>query len=494
MKKLVSLVLVMILLASAMPFALADAAKNDLTVILGAEFTTLDPQALPASADINFCTNIFDPLVNLAADGSIVPRLATSWDISEDGLHYTFKLREGIKFHNGNDFTAEDAKLSVERFRDETWMQFASFPVDSCDIVDDYTIVINLKYPYGAFLSELWYCEMIDSDYYASCTEEKFARNPVGTGAYKFVRWNAGQNIVLEANNEYWDGAPSIQTLNFKFIVDTNQAYLAMENGEADFYFAPSATDFLQAQQNPALGTDSTRSNYFYFASFNADIVPKEVRQALMYAVDREALNVYVNEATGIVADMALVEGQEGFTTDITTYEYNPAKAKELLAAAGAEGYTMNYYYADNTFNKRLGEALQFMFSDVGVTLEPTPVESGTWWATFDTEPYGMSRGGYPMEKANTDSCYFDMFHSTLGTFNVAHIKNADVDALLEQARTEQDAAVRNELYIQVNQILSEEAYNIPLFFTSAFVIYNKDLKGVAAVDDGNYQYRNYAW
>lgn len=142
-----------------------------------------------AVADINFCTNIFDGLVALDENGQVVPKLATDWVASEDGLHYTFHLREGVKFHNGNDFTADDVKLSVERFRDESWMQFASFAVDSCDIVDDYTVTINLKYAYGNFLNMLWYCAIIDSDHYSSMSEEEFARNPVGTGPFKFAEW-----------------------------------------------------------------------------------------------------------------------------------------------------------------------------------------------------------------------------------------------------------------------------------------------------------------
>ena len=494
MKKLVSLVLALMMLVCAVPAAFAGAADNSLTVILGAEFSTLDPLALPSSSEINFCTNIFDSLVKVGEDLSIQPCLATEWTVSGDGLTYTFKLREGVKFHNGNDFTAEDVKLSIERFRDETWMQFASFAVDSCEIVDDYTVNVKLKYAYGNFLTMMWYCAIIDSDYYASCSADEFARNPVGTGAYKFVKWDAAQQVVLEANEEYWNGPANIKTIVVKFVADNNQAYIAVENGEADFYFNVTATDFLQAQQAGVLGTDSCRSNYFYFASFNSDVVPKDVRQALMYAVDRDVLNVFVNEGTGIIGNMPLVEGQEGYTTDIKTYEYNPEKAKELLAAAGAEGLSLNYYYAENAFNKKLGEALQAMFSQVGVNLELTPVESGTWWATFDTEPYGMSRGGYPMEKANTDSCYYDMFHGKNGTFNVAHIKNDEIDALLDQARVELDPAVRNDIYIKVNQILAEEAYNIPLFYTAAFVIYNPALKGVSAVSDSNYQYKNFSW
>ena len=469
--------------------------REDLTVILGADFTTLDPQKLPAVADINFCTNIFDGLVALNEDNEVVPMLATDWTISEDGLHYTFHLREGVKFHNGNDFTADDVKLSVERFRDQSWMQFASFAVDSCDIVDDYTVTINLKYAYGNFINMLWYCAIIDSDYYNSVSEEEFARNPVGTGPFKFVEWVPAQHITLAANEDYWDGAPAMKEITFNFISDVNTALIAMETGQADMVFgtALSATTFLQAQENEDLATDSTVGNSFYFVNFNSDRISKEVRQALSYAIDREVINVMVNEGTGYVGDIPLVEGQEGYTTDITTYEYDPDKAKELLAAAGAEGLTLTFFYGESADNTKLGQSLQSQFANVGVNLELQPVESGTWWATFGDGDYDISRGGYPMEAANTDSCYYDMFHST-GTFNVSRISNPEIDALLDEARVSLDSERRNEIYIQVNQILSEEAYYIPLYFSASMLVYNPDLQGAHAVSTQNYQYKDLSW
>lgn len=469
--------------------------RDDLTVILGAEFSTLDPLALPSVAEINFCSNIFDGLVTLDAEGKVQPMLASDWDVSEDGLSYTFHLREGITFHNGDEMDAEDVKLSVDRFIEESWMQFASFAVKDCEIVDDHTVTINLKYAYGNFLSMLWYCAIIDADYYNSVSTEEFARNPIGTGAYKFVEWTAGQNVKLTANEEYWNGAPSIKNLTFNFIADTNTALVALETGEADMAFgtALSAVTFQQAQSNEKLATDSTVGNSFYYTNFNSSRIPKEVRQALSYAIDRETLNVMITEGTGYVGDMALVEGQEGYTTDVTTYPYDPEKAKQLLAEAGAEDLVLTFYYGESTDNTKLGETLQAQLSAVGVTLELEPVESGTWWATFEDGGYDISRGGYPMEIANTDSAYYDMFHST-GTFNVSRISNPEIDALLDEARTELDSAKRNEIYIKVNQILAEEAYFVPLYFQASTVVYNAGLKGVSAVPTQKYMYKDFSW
>ena len=286
-----------------------------------------------------------------------------------------------------------------------------------------------------------------------------------------------------------------MKKLTFNFISDTNTALVALETGEADLAFGTSlsATTFQQAQQNESLATDSTVGNSFYFVNFNSNRISKEVRQALSYAIDRDAINTLVNEGTGYLGDIPLVEGQEGYTTDITTYEYNPEKAKELLSAAGADGLTLTFYYGESADNSKLGQALQSQLANVGVTLELEPVENGTWWATFEDGNYDVSRGGYPMEKANTDSCYYDMFHST-GTFNVSRINNPEIDALLDEARTELDSAKRDEIYVQVNQILTEEAYFIPLYFSASMIVYNKDLQGVKADSTQNYQYKTMHW
>ena len=467
--------------------------RNDLTVILSSEFTTLDPQKLSANASINFCSNIFDGLVALDEESNVVPMLATDWEISPDGLDYTFHLREGVKFHNGNDLTAEDVKLSVERFRDNEWMAFASFAVDSCDIVDDYTVTIHLKFPYGNFLSMLWYCYIIDSDHYNSLSEEDFARNPVGTGAYQFVEWAPAQYVTLKANPDYWNGAPHIENLRFNFVSDSNTAMMALNTGEADLSFGVTPLNYKQAVEGGKLATDSTTGNNFYYINFNCDRISKEVRQAISYAIDRETFNVVINEDTGYLSDIALTEGQEGYTTDLTTYPYDPDKAMELLEQAGATDLSLTFYYDESSANTKMAQTLQSQLGTVGIELILEPVESGTWWSTFGNGDYDLSRSGYPMEAANTDSCYYDMFHST-GSFNVSRINNPELDALLDEARRELDPEKRNEIYIQVNQIMAEEAYYIPLYFSASLLVYNPDLQGVHALTSQNYQYKDMHW
>lgn len=473
----------------------SSSGKDSMTVIIGAEFSTLDPMALPSSAEISFCQNIFDYLVVGDENGDITGSVATDWT-TEDGTSYTFTLRDDIYFSNGDKLDAEDVVLSVERFRDESWMQYASFAVDSAEAVDENTVTINLKYAYAKFLNMLRYCAIIDSEYYNSTDYEEFARNPIGSGPYKLTSWTAGQNATLEANDKYWGEAPAIPNITINFVSDTNTVLVALENGEADLAYgtALSIVTYQEAVDGGELGTDTTTGNSFYYVNFNSQRLSKEIRQALSYATDREALNTVITEGIGTLGNFSIKEGWEGYTDDITTYEYDPEKAKSMLQEAGAENLELTFYYSSSTDNKKLGETLQSQWAQVGVNLILEEVESGTWWANFTDGGYDVSRGGYPVEVNNTDTCYYDMFHSTEGTFNVSQVSNPEIDALLEDARTEQDADTRDGIYQEVNQILSEEAYYIPLYWMPTSVVYNPDLQGVKAVASQEYHYWDYSW
>ena len=204
-------------------------------------------------------------------------------------------------------------------------------------------------------------------------------------------------------------------------------------------------------------------------------------------------MNTVITEGTGTIGNFSIKEGWEGYTDDVTTYDYDPEKAKELLAEAGADGLELTFYYSSSSDNKKLGETLQSQWAQVGVTLDLEEVESGTWWANFTDGNYDVSRGGYPVEINITDTCYYDMF-SSKGTFNVSQINDPEIDKLLEEGRVEQDSEKRNEIYQEVNKIMSDEAYYIPLYWMATDVLYNKDLQGVSAVASQEYHFCDYSW
>lgn len=467
--------------------------REDMVIIIPNDFTTLDPQKLPSYAEISFCGNIFDPLVTTNENQEAEPCLAESWEASDDKMSYTFHLRQGVKFHNGEELKANDVVYTVKRYVEEEWMSPYSFMVKDAEALDDYTVKINLKYSYGTFLSSMNYMYIVNEKTMEEMGAEA-AKHPIGTGAYKFKQWDVAQQIVLEANEDYFQGAAPIKKLTFKIITDANTAYVAMEAGEADFYFNSNPLDFEDAKNNSKLGTDECISNMYYFVGFNTEKLDKKVRQALCYAVDMDQLNILVLEGTGKVVNQPMLEGQEGYVADLPSYGKDVEKAKALLAEAGyGNGLDIDFFYGENTMNSKLGQALQSMFAEIGVNLELKPVETGTWWQLFGDGDYNVSRGGYPMEDANTDIPYFDMYHKT-GTFNVSRIDDPKLNGLLEQARSEVDQAKRDEIYKEITKIIHEEAYALPNFYTKSTLIYNADLKNAKAVNTQKYVYRNYSW
>lgn len=466
--------------------------RTDLKIILPADFTTLDPQKLDSSPTINFAANIFDPLVRLNENNEAVPMLAKEWEISDDGLEYTFTLKDGIKFHNGEILTTEDVLFTISRFTTETWFEWASFMIDKGEIIDDKTIKIILKFPYANFFGFIESMYIVNKKATTEANGE-ISDNPIGTGPYKFVKWDRAQQIILTANEDYFGGASDIKDLIFMIIPDSNTAFVALETGEADLSFDVSAVNIDQAKKNERLSVDSTISTYFYYVSFNSEkIKDKRIRQALSYAVDRNSINTIVTEGEGILSDIFLVEGQEGYTTDVMTYEYNPEKAKQLLDDAGANNLKLDFFYGESTINNKLGQVLQSMFMKVGVELELKPVETGTWWQLIDEGDYQVTRGGYPMEP-NTDSPYYDMFHSD-GTYNLSRIRNAEIDKLLESARVEMNEKKRDEMYVRINQIMAQEAYFIPTYFLPSNIVYSSSLKGVKALRNQKYMYADFYW
>jgi peptide/nickel transport system substrate-binding protein len=467
--------------------------KDTLVVILPNDFTTLDPQRVPATLDINFISNIFDTLVTLDDNQKIIPSLAKSWTVSSDGLSYTFELEQGISFHNGKELTASDVVFSVGRFMSEEWMEFGSFSIKGAEALDDYTVRLNLKYPYAKILSLLVDLFIIDEETFKEQGEDRAAREPIGTGAYKFVSWNPEQEIRLEAFDDYFRGKPPIKNLIFKIIPDSNTAFVALETGEADLSFTAPAADYLHAKDDPDLATAEIAGSRYVSVAYNAERINEKTRQALSYAVNREALNTIVTEGTGTLTYLPLVPGEEGYTTDLVTYPYDPQKARDLLKAAGKQNLKIDFFFGQSAQDTKIGQTLQAQWGEVGVSLELKPVETGTWWQLFGEGDYDVSRAGYPMFDDNTDVSYFDAYHRT-GTYNVGRVNDPDVNALLDEARIEQDPSKRSGLYIRVNQILAERAYHIPLFFVIQTVIYNKDLKNIKPLRNQRYQYRDFSW
>ncbi len=334
---------------------------------------------------------MFDSLVWMNAENDVEPALAEDWDISEDGTEYTFYLREGVTFHNGEPFNADSVVFSWERAKDagfeysDQWQE-----ADSVEKIDEYTVKITTPEPNALFMSILhdaW--AMVPPGYFAEVGQEGFDEHPIGTGPFKFVEWVKGDHITMEANLDYWRGAPKIQTLIFRPIPESATRVAAIQTGEVDIVTrltSEEAQSIMGAQDVKVITYPQTRIWYVAFNNLTTGVgLPTEdplVRQAMNYAVDVDAIidalfDGFAKPATGYVAT-----GELGYGA-VEAFGYDPVKAQELLDDAGyGDGFSMDMACPAGAYThfEEVCEAIVGYLGEVGIDVTLEIMESGQYW------------------------------------------------------------------------------------------------------------------
>ena len=379
--------------------------------VLNADIQTADVQK--TSKDYTVPTNIYDRLVEIEVDdqgtSKIVPSLAEDWDISGDGLEYTFHLRQGVKFQNGNDFTAEDVVYTFNRLLtvqggvntellDQVkgaaeLIEGSADTLEGVEAVDDYTVKVTLKEPFAAFLSCLTAPGL--SIYDSEATEaagDQFGMDPavtVGTGPFKFAGWTFNDQLVLEKNEDYWKGAPELPGVVIKIIPDTETQTMMFESGELDLIdldFVTDAADrFLETYPDQIVQGPRVGITYF---TMNFNIEPFQdvkVRQAVQMAIDRQAILDALYGGRGQVEHGIYPFGLIGFNDGKNKISYDPEGAKALLTEAGYDsGFTMELA-ADASASDTVTMALEIIkeqLAEAGIHAEIKNYDESTWLET----------------------------------------------------------------------------------------------------------------
>ena len=487
-----------------------------LIAALNADIQTADVQKTSKDYEVPF--NIFDRLVDVEvdADGNskIVPSLAESWDISDDGLEYTFHLRQGVKFHNGNDFTAEDVAYTFHRmltveggvnteFIDQIkgadeLLAGETDTLEGVEVVDDYTIKVTLKEPFAGFLASISSPGV--SIYDSEATEaagDQFGMDPavtVGTGPFEFASWSFNNQLVLTRNEDYWKGASGLPGVVIKIIPDTETQSMMFESGELDIldldYAADSVDRFTETYPDQIV--QGPRVGIVYFTmNFNKEpFQDVRVRKAVQMSIDRQAILDALYGGRGQVEQGIFPHGLIGFNPDQEEIKYDPEAAKALLAEAGyADGFDMEIA-ADSSASDTMTMALEIVsdqLAEVGIRAEIKNYDESTWLETRKSGELGSFMSTWSADYNDPDNFIYTFFGNEEKT-RIRSINYPDTEVMerVAKARTIVNEDERLAEYKALEEkLIHEDAAWVPMFSRLHLFAVSKRVQGFVPLWSG---------
>lgn len=457
---------------------LAALAGGQVSFIQAVEPAGLDPtEGSPVAAGQVTWQNVFEGLVTIDRDGALQPQLATGWEISEDGLTYTFHLRPDVRFHNGAAFDSAVAKFSLDRIlaKESTNGQKALFTViETVDAPDSETLVLHLSAPSSDLLYWLGFpaAVMVEPG-----SVETNRSAPVGTGPFQVDEWRQGDRVIMSANAEYWDGTPALDTLTARFISDPQAQVAALRSGQVDGIAEFAAPElFAQFTADDAFTTHVGAGEMEIVAGMNNEKPPFDdvrVRQALMMAVDRNMLVEAVKSGYGTPIGSHFSPASP-FYEDLTgAFPYNPEAAKALLAEAGyGDGFEFTFKVPTRTYAQRSAEILQAYFAQIGVTAHIESSDFPAAWIqdVFKDTNYDMTIIGH------AEPLDINIYARSPYYFNY---ENPEFNAAIAGIAAAASPEARAEGYHSAQEILAQDMPALFLYSEPKLGIWKAGLEGV---------------
>ncbi len=424
----------------------------------------LSPIMTNDSASANVTDHVYEKLFDRNTETmEIEPKLAESYENPDENT-WLIKLKEGIKFHDGTDFNAEAVKYTFDKLRDpETAAPRASLmePVESINVIDDYTVEIKTKYPYGPFLAALSHSNAA----IVSPTADKegdLNKEPVGTGPFKFTKWVPGDQVVLEANEDYRDGSPAIQQLIFKVVPEISTAISMLQTGEVQFIdnLPMEQIERIESLKNVTVEkVDGTPEYYFSVNHGKEEFQDAKLREAFASAIDRDAVVSKMN-GLGIRSDSVIGPKVFGYVESAAEAgtPYDLEKAKSLVEENGFGEKTYKLLTPNRSNFLLMAEIVQAQLSEAGFNIE---IESMEWASFLDTARQGnfdLTFLSWSNLTADGSELFYPNFHSdNVGASNRAQYSNEAFDQLVDESRTTTDQDKRLELLDQANRLMLDE-------------------------------------
>lgn len=481
----------------------ADGESADPTVVTiarGTDTVTLDPAFAGDNVDIWVDSLIFEGLVRASEDGTeIQPCLADTWDISEDGLTYTFHIRDGAKFSDGSDVTAEDAAFSIERaLNDGSWNSLISC-IKEAKAVDDSTVEIDLNNPSGSLLSCLasFICAVYPENYYSEADTDTLTREPLGSGAFYLEEWDPDEKMILKKNPYYWEeGYPLADEIDLLVVPDDNTRLMQLQAGQIDAMEGVSAqmrTQLQSTQGVKILDFPTTHVDYVSFNYTNEKLNDKRVRQALNYATNREDINQAVFGGLGTLCPSVVWPTAEFFNPDQKSYDYDPDKAKELLKEAGAENLDLNLIISTGDASSLMeATILKDQWSKVGVNLEIEQMDSSARRDARNNLTFEVLLNYFTSDITDTAE-NMEMF-CIKDNFDCWHLgwngkEQEEAEKLVKEAGATNDKEIRKKDYYKAQEIMADNALIIPLCTLPETVAVRDNVSGFEQGILGNYYF-----
>ena len=486
---LISVLLVSVLMLSACSSGSSDEkdksdgeATQEINVRMNDDPDFLDPHLATASISFQMILNMFEGLFSPETDGTLSPAIAEDYELSDDGLTYTFKIRDNVKFHNGETVTVEDIQYTFDRLmgtNNDEPLSSNFENVVSIETPDASTVVMTLKEANSNFLYSL---TALQSGIVPEANDGDHNENPIGTGPFKFTSYNPGTNLVMEKNAEYWkDGLPHLDKVTFVFQSDDQGAFMALQGGEIDLTSVPAHRI---SEVESDFNVNHQDNNSSLIITFNHERAPFDdvkVRQAINYALNKQDVidSVYSGFATPLGSNMSPAMGEYYLDGLQDVYETDIEKAKQLLTEAGfPDGFkTTMSVSSHNTMYADIAQITVENLKEIGIEVEIEVIEWGIWleriYSGRDYEMTAIDLTGRP-------SAYeiLNDYISTNDSENFFKFNNAEFDGVMSDVLKEPDLDEQIKLYHRAQEILTEEAASVFIADYQIVWALDKDLEG----------------
>ena len=467
-----------------------------LTIGIGIDADTFNPQEQTTSLPMNICELIYDTMLYQDNDGKLHPRLATSSETSPDGLTLTLKLRKGVKFSDGTPYNADAVKLTWDRILDPKMrvpIRFAVGMVKECVKVDDYTVQLKLKYPFAPLEPSV---SMALTSPISPAAIKKYGedvrQHPVGAGPYVLSEWVKGDRIVLTRNENYWGKKPTVAKIVWKIIPETATREAMLRTGQIDVCYKPMPSNVTALKADPKITVEMPLDTRTIFMGMNcAKGVTKNklIRQAFNYAVDKKAIVKKILFGTAEPMEGPVSPKVFGFVKMDKQYDYNPEKAKDLLKKAEFDFKQTVHMRTPNgryLFDKQVSEAIQAYLQAIGVKVELRTYDWPTYVAGLlkpieKTELELFLLGWGPMI-LDADTTLYGQFHTSVNPpkgLGSSFYSNAEFDKVMDASRREQNPDKRLELLVKASKVIWDDCPWLWLHVEKFVIAYSSKIKGM---------------